>query len=816
MKTKIRVIFTLWITIAQTIGLAQSRGQLSGQVVTADQKPVDAAAVSVVLATDSSLVKAELTEANGTFRFANLKTGSYFITISALGFEPYWSQRIELTDSETVRTLEPFQLRTSAIKLKEVVVTGKKEFVEYKLDRTVVNVDALLSNAGTNILEVLQKAPGVMVDQDGNISLKGQSGVLVLIDNRPTYLSANDLAAYLKSLPSGTIDQIELMTNPPARYDAAGKAGVINIKTKKTTIEGFNGSLTANLGRAFYWRHNETVNLNYRKNRFNFFLNGGFNSQDTWRKLAIERRYYGENQQLNTIFSQNSYFYPHNRTPTFKAGMDFYVNSKTTVGFVFTGSYAFNKEKRSVSSALLDPENRPDSLIDAANSQRSRFWQNGINLNFTHQYDSTGRSISVDLDHVSYWISTQQQFQNRFLDASAIEKNRENIRADLPSSVAIYTIRSDYNHPLRNKANLAAGVKSSYVATDNEASYFTQTALGETPDFEKTNRFRYTENINAAYLNFNGEFARFSFQTGLRLENTRASGHQLGNAIKPDSSFTRNYTNLFPTVYLSYRLDSNQNNLIFSYGRRIGRPYYQDLNPFVFLLDKFTYFAGNPFLRPEFGHKFELKFTHKNRLNVTLMYNYVTNMNTETIEQQGAIFISRTGNVGNLQFGGISVNTTLKAGNWWTCNLYAEIIKNRFEGFPGTGGLATGSVYGYINPSNQFLFKNGWSAEVSWFYISRSQSAQFDKSALFALNTGVQKKVLANKGSVRLTLRDAFRSLQPQGKILNIPNATASYHNRFDSRSLTVSFTYNFSKGATGKQKRNTSGAGSEQDRVKN
>ena len=256
--------------------------------------------------------------------------------------------------------------------------------------------------------------------------------------------------------------------------------------------------------------------------------------------------------------------------------------------------------------------------------------------------------------------------------------------------------------------------------------------------------------------------------------------------------------------------------MIFSYGRRIGRPFYQDLNPFVFLLDKFTYFAGNPFLKPEFGNKFELTFAHKNRLTVTAMYNLTTGMHNEIIEQREAVFISRTGNIGRLQYGGVSMNASLKAGTWWTCNLYAEVMKNRFEGLPGTSGLSTGSVYGYISPTNQFLFKNGWSAELSGFYITRSQSGQFDKSSVFVVNTGVQKKILANKGTVRLSARDIFWSLLPRGTIQNIPNATASYHNKFDTRALTVSFTYSFSKGVAGKQKRNTSGAGSEQERVKN
>ncbi|HMI05043.1 MAG TPA: TonB-dependent receptor plug domain-containing protein, partial [Pedobacter sp.] len=211
------------------------------------------------------------------------------------------------------------------VDLKEIKISGKKSFIEHKIDRTVVNVDALISNAGSNALEVLEKAPGVMVDQDGKISLKGQQGVVVLIDNRPTYLSEAALAAYLKSLPSGSISQIELIPNPPARYDAAGGAGVINIRTKKSMVSGWNGSINLGAGYSPNWRHNESVDLNYRKNKFNMFTNLGYNKTDTWRDLDINRWFYDQDQQLTSAFMQSTVFRNRNKTPNIKAGMDFYI-----------------------------------------------------------------------------------------------------------------------------------------------------------------------------------------------------------------------------------------------------------------------------------------------------------------------------------------------------------------------------------------------------------------------------------------------------------------------------------------------------------
>lgn len=702
------------------------------------------------------------------------------------------------------------------VDLKEVKISGKKSFIEHKIDRTVINVDALISNAGSNALEVLEKAPGVMVDQDGKISLKGQQGVVVFIDNRPTYLSEAALTAYLKSLPSGSISQIELIPNPPARYDAAGGAGIINIRTKKSLISGWNGSINAGAGYSPNWRHNESIDLNYRKNKFNFFTTLGYNKTDTWRDLDINRWFYDQDQQLTSAFMQSTVFRNRNKTPNIKAGMDFYVSEKTTLGFVFTGSYNSGRNRKEVGAIATGSAGQTDSLITALNSEQSKLNSNGINFNYSHKFDSLGRELSFDLDHISYSARTDQSFANRIFNTTNNSISEENLVAQLPSDIAIYAAKGDYEHPLTHKAKFSAGAKTSFVSTDNTADYFIRRGDVLLVDNEKTNHFRYKENINAAYVNFSKEWKKWSIQAGLRMEQTNMKGHQLGNGLRPDSSFSQHYTNLFPTVYLSYKLDSAKNKLTLYYGKRIRRPYYQDLNPFIFLLDKFTYFAGNPYIRPEFAHKIDLNFNHNNKLSIDLFYNVTSSMISEVIEQEKGIFISRTGNIGKMHFYGGSVNLNLKAGNWYTLNMYSEAVEIDFSGLPGNDGNTVQSFYFYVNPNNQFNFGRGWSAELSAMYVTPNQSAQFKKRALYNINTGVQKKILGDKGTLKFTLRDVLNRFRPQGEILNIPQTRATYRNIFDNRIGLVSFSYSFSKGASAAKKRNTGGAGNELERVKN
>lgn len=719
------------------------------------------------------------------------------------------AQKKDTTASKTDTLKKP-------VDLKEVKISGKKSFIEHKIDRTVVNVDALISNAGSNALEVLEKAPGVMVDQDGKISLKGQQGVVVLIDNRPTYLSEAALAAYLKSLPSGSISQIELIPNPPARYDAAGGAGVINIRTKKSMISGWNGSVNLGAGYSPNWRHNGSIDLNYRKNKFNLFTNLGYNKTDTWRDLDINRWFYDQDQQLTSAFMQSTVFRNRYKTPNVKAGMDFYVSEKTTLGFVFTGSYNKSRNRKEVTAAATGASGETDSLITAFNSEHSKLNSNGINFNYSHKFDSLGRELSFDLDHIRYIARTDQSFANRILNIANSSTKAEDLLAGLPSDIAIYSAKGDYEHPLPGKAKFSAGTKTSFVNTDNTADYFIRQGDALLVDNEKTNHFRYKENINAAYVNFSKEWNKWSVQTGLRMEQTNMKGHQLGNGLRPDSSFSQHYTNLFPTVYLSYKLDSAKNKLTLYYGKRIRRPYYQDLNPFIFLLDKFTYFAGNPYIRPEFAHKVDLNFNHDNKISVDVFYNVTSSLISEVIEQEKGIFISRTGNIGKMHFYGASVNLNLKAGNWYTLNMYSEAVEIDFSGLPGNDGNTVQSFYFYVSPNNQFNFGKGWSAELSAMYVTPNQNAQFKKKALYNINTGIQKKILGDKGTLKFTLRDVLNRFRPQGEILNIPQTRATYRNIFDNRIGLVSFSYSFSKGASAAKKRNTGGAGNEVDRVKN
>lgn len=791
----------------------QSHYQIKGRVIGMDRIPIDHATVRIRLADATNIVQEAKSDSTGYFMLRVPEKGKYIIAVSALGMD---SLTISLTLSDQIRvSLEDIVLSTHANHLAEVVIVGKKAYIEQKIDRTVINVGALISNEGANALEVLEKSPGVVVDANGNITFKGKSGVMVLIDGKQTYLSGNNLAGYLKSLPSSTLDQIELMDNPPARYDAGGNSGVINIKTKKSKAIGLNGSIAASFAQAHKAQTSESANLNYRTGKVNLFSNLSYSLNQGFRKLDLDRHYFETDGSLKSIFSQVQYIKPVANAFNIKLGMDYFSSARTTWGIVLTGLNTANQTGNPSVNSLFDGQAALTNTVIADNYSTGNFRNHGINLNYMHQFDSIGRSISVDIDYLKYDSKTNQSFFNQSFSSTGNLTGSGNMISHLPTDIHIYSLKTDYSQPLTGKAKIEAGFKTSYVNTDNAANYFNVNKGIRTVDNTLSNQFLYGENINAIYLNLNKSLNRFAFQAGLRLENTNASGHQLGNAVVPDSAFRNHYTNLFPTAYMSYKLDSAGNSLlILSYSKRIGRAYYQDLNPFITISDPFTYSSGNPYLRPQFSNNYKLSYHYKSAFSASLYYFYVNDLQNEVIRQQEDIFIDGTGNIGKATYFGASVNANLSPAKWWFFSTYLQVFNNRFQGDLFGNALDQSSTFGEMNMTNQFTLGRGWSAEISGWGITRRAGGQFINYATGQLNAGLQKKIWANKGAIKLSARDILNTYTADGMTNFIPNANSTFKNRFYQRTFSIGFNYNFGSNNTNK-KRAVGSADIEKARIK-
>lgn len=776
--------------------------------ITAGGKPAEAATISLLKSADSSVVKRTVTDKEGVFDIDNATPGQYILSTEYVGYKINYIN-IEAGDKDVA--VPDIQLSEKA-QLSAVTVSTKKPFIENKIDRTVVNVDASPTNTGLTAMELLQKTPGVTVDKDGNVSLRGKQGVLILIDGKPTYLSGQDLATYLKNLPGASLDQIEVMTNPPAKYDASGNSGIINFKTKKNKVKGFNGSVTIGGGMGIEPKANESVNLNYRSGKFNVFGNYSYNWNKGFQDLELTRKFVDSNGNLSSIFRQQSDMHPNYQTHNFKLGADYYATSKTTLGFVVNGYTNPGTFSLTNTSNLYDADNVFRNQTLSANNNTDSWKNIGTNLNIRHKIDTLGSEITGDLDYIHYKSSSDQHFNNYFYDDKGnVLQPDEILRGDLPGQIDIYSAKTDYSKPLKGNAKLEAGLKTSYVVTDNDANYFNLIDNNWVVDTGRTNHFRYKENINAAYVNVSKQLSKkWSAQAGLRLENTNANGVQLTTG----ESFNRHYTQLFPTAFVSYTMN-DKNTFSLNYGRRIQRPDYGDLNPFYYFLDKYTYQVGNPYLKPQFSHNIELNHSYNNFLNTSLSYTAINDVFQQVLRQVDSTtttYISNS-NIAQQRSVALSVSAGFPVTKWWNANIYMQGSYNRYKGFVNNGFIDFAGPNFMTNIQNQFSLPKGWGFELSGFYRTRSVEGIFVSLPMGVINFGASKSVLKNKGTIKLNIND-FADLQAFRGYSKYQNIDVDVKNQWDNRVVNISFTYRFNKGQVGQQRRSGS-TDDEQSRVK-
>lgn len=813
----IKTISVLWLCLASTFINAQSvNGKITGTVMDETGRPVNDATVSLYRSIDSSTIKYELTDSNGIFNFISLEQGQYYILISSIGKLPYRSDSFEISVLNQWIKLPVITLHPVIKVLNEVVITQKKVLLEHTIDRTIINVDALISNAGTNALEVLEKTPGVSVGEGGNISLHGKPGVAIYIDDKPAYLSGNDLENYLRSLPAATLSKIELMTNPPAKYSAAGTGGIINIKTKKNKATGFNlgASLSTRVSR--FTGTNNSFDFNYRKNKVNVFGNFAYTVGNGFSDVGIKRQYLDSTGQTSGAFNQHSFIHTISTGYNAKLGVDVYATENTTLGVLLNGNMRSPHENNKSEGQLFDKSGLIDSSIISNNNELGKFKNGSINVNYKHTFKKEGPEITANLDYLGFATNKDQVFINQTSNNNGAQIVNEQLNGNLPAAIRIYSGNFDYSLPIAAGWKFESGAKGSYTKTDNQSTYSYTVAGNTVIDNDKTNHFLYKESIAAGYLNLNRDFKRLSIQGGLRLELTDSRGHQLGNAQKPDSAFNRSYTSAFPTLYLLYKLDTLGNHqLTLNYGRRIERPYYQDLNPFISPLDKYTFYTGNPYLLPSYSGNVELSYIYKDRISATLSYLNIRDRVTETIEIRNRYYYSRPGNISSTKLYDLNLDAGFEPARWFTLQLSGDVWYLHSKSHFYTGELNNQSINFSLQSVFQFKLKAGWSIETVGKYQGKQSDAQFKLAAKGRINLAVSK-IFSPKVTLKLSMSDLLNTYINSGAIDNLNQTSASFRTVGDTRSALLTLSMRFGKSVEGQRKHNQTSAGEENGRVKN
>ncbi len=816
MRKTIITCFILLVSLVQ-LSAQNSSGKIAGTVTDAANKPLPSVSLSLLKAADSSLVKMAVSGKDGKYEFVNLADGEYIVLATLVGHEKKFS-RVAVSGSGSA--VAGIQLAEAAKGLTGVTVTSKKPFIETKIDKTIVNVDASPTSAGATALEILEKSPGVVVDNDGNISLRGKQGVIVMMDGKPTYLSATDLSNLLKNMPASALDQIEIMTNPSARFDATGNSGVINIKTKKGKNAGFNGSVMVGATTSIYKprdavylipKSQNSINFNWRKNKLNLFGNYNPNFFRGRNTMNFENKFLDDNKNITGYNVTETRFKFGNNNHTLKLGMDWFANKKNTFGVVVSG-FTFSGHPTPTTVAELQDENHVlQTRLNSYTDNRIKFRNFAANLNWKHTFDTTGKELTADFDYVVYSNVSDMVLETDYYNSSLQLTGTSSLRGHLPANIDIYTFKSDYLHPFKG-GRFEAGVKISFVKNDNLVNYERFINNKWEVDQIRSNHFIYDENINAAYVSYSKELKKWSFQAGLRMENTNAKGNQ----VVSNTSFTRNSTSLFPTAFIR-RIINDKNSLTISYGRRITRPNYQDLNPFVYFLDTLSYRQGNIYLKPQYTHNVELTHAFKDKFITTINYNSTGDVISQIIkpEPNSKIRFLTMDNVARFRNIGLSITAPFTFAKWWNANLFTNVFNNRYQGTYDTIAIDLAFTSFVINITNNFTLGKGFTAELTGFYRHKAINNLSRFEPFYQMGFGLQKQVMKGKGTVRLNVRDPFAWQEFKGTN-QYGQIDGKFHFRPDVRQVTGTFTWRFGKNCQQNQqpRRRSSSSQDEQNRV--
>lgn len=786
----------------------EGKGSIRGSVKNIQNEPMPGASILLTWLTDTTNRYRAIADSKGSFGIFKLNAGTYRLTVTAAGMIPYINEQITLDAQRINIALPAVILQTSkSSELKEVVVTSKRPLIEQDIDKTIVNVDAMISSAGSNALEILSKTPGVTVGLNNEIGLNGKEGVLVMIDGRATYLSAGDLASYLKLIPGNLLDKIELMDNPSAKYDAAGSA-IINIRMKKNRVGGFTGNIAASYSQGVYARHNESININYNRKKVNLFGSLSYSNEENYTLDQYDRKFYESDKSLASSaalrnfqsYSSNSYYA--------RVGMDYLISPKTTYGFNINMNINPRNGKLDYTSNSVSELQLPDStgMGNITGTSDRNNW--GANMNMTHKFDNNGRELSADVNYLSYSNPGEQSIMNAVYSADGTGMRSERFFYDLLPVVDIYTIKADYTHPLPGKTLLEMGAKSGVVKNDDNAQHFDVEGNHFLPDYSKSNHFIYKEQIHAAYLNAKKMWKRLGVQLGLRAEHTRLEGTLLANPATEKNMFNRRYTSFFPSAFVNYKLDSNGNNTLgFNISRRIRRPGYQQLNPFVAFRYNDSYSSGNPMIGPQYQYRAELKYQYRQLLGISLQYGRFTDIIFDVTQVVDNVFLTRPDNVAKGRMLMLATNINKNISDWWNINANVMLAHLSLDGMAYSERLNPGTATIRLNILNQFNFKKGWSGELTVYYSGKDIAGQAIVSPRYRVYGAVQKKILKEKGTIRLGLEDIFHSWVQKDNSVALKNASSYHFFESDTQRAGITFTWRFGKDSFARKRKHADNA---------
>jgi outer membrane receptor protein involved in Fe transport len=798
---KLFSLTTLFLcTLLSSQALAQ-RGSLTGRLSDEKGAALRFANVAILKAGDTSFVAGGLTREDGKFSLSTPGPGRYLLRMSSIGFTEQQSEPFDVTDSLFSKDFGTTVLKTDVKSLQEVSVTAQRPTITQLADRMVVSVEGTAMAAGNTAYAVLAKAPGVFIDADGNIQLNGRAGVTIMLDGKLTYLSARDLRTLLEGMAAENIKSIEIITNPSAKYDAEGTSGILNINLRKNVLQGINGSVYS--GYNFNGKqhgYSAGGNINYKNRRWNSFLNLDAARRVGGREATFTRIFYGRDK--TTYFDQVAEGnFAVEGPPSVRLGTDYSFNDRHSIGAM--AYYATNyAESDFLTETYIGGEPKKYAqYVDADNFSNNRFTSFTSNLHYNGKLDSLGTTFSTDLDYVRITNKGESFFYNYFTNLVTDQKTQDFLYTSTPNGYDIYSGKVDFSRPFGKGRKLETGAKVSRVISDNDFRFYFNNS-GLVLDPRRTNHFNYRENIYAAYLNYNGPLGKkLLLQAGLRAERTES----LGRLLTTGEENSRDYLNLFPSLFLQHKVNDNYG-VNYSYSRRLSRPNYGNLNPFTSYRDPYTLTRGNPYLRPQYTHAFSIAQSFKKLYVLTASYNLTKDVISELpqLDVATATTIYYTGNVDDAHSVSLSGVGPLKITKKWDTQNTLLLNYSKFSLTDANGRHINEQLFYMLQSNHTIQLPKAFRMELNLLYRGPAASGLYHMAAMSRVDVAFKRSFLKKKLDLSVNANDLFK-----GYRFLWTTDIAGNVNEFDQymrfRNVGLTLRYNFSKGQKVEERRRNS-----------
>lgn len=798
------IILLLFLSFGQIM----AQQSLSGKV-SSEEGPVPFANVLLHTIADSSLAKFTVTNDDGSFVLENLEPGRYFLAIQYLGLSDYSSEPIDLTPGTETLNIGEIAMTTATSELAEVVVVERMPLVRVEPDKITLNVENTINSVGSNAAEILRRSPGLRIDANGEITIDGKKGVMVYVDGQLVNVGGTANASTLEGVQSADIKSIEVLSNPSAKYDAAGSAGVINIILKKSTIRGFNNAVNSTLSYGYTPKFYGAYNFNLRNEKLNFYGNAGYYTGKTEgvQTTLREQLFNG----VPTTYDQRSVRIGDADNINMKAGLDIFLSEQSTLGFFVRGNYNDTPETTEGIGSIYTREGTVDSVLTSRNNRFPKV--NNTNYNINYQLFGAGSnqsSLTILIDYLDY-NSQEDNFQpNTYTSPTGEVLSIRNFASNATRDIELLSMKIDYEQQALG-GKIGIGLKGSRVNSGNDFDFFNVQNDVEMLDLDRSRFFSYKESIYAAYINYNVGIKNFYFNLGLRAENTNGDG-----LLIPDTGANENfdidYFNLFPNILAGYRIN-DQEELKFNFSRRVDRPRYENLNPFVVVLDELTYSSGNPFLMPQFSNNFQLSYRYKT-IFTSLNYSKTNNYMAQVLEATDDLRSFQTfKNIADVDALSLNVSTSFNIGKIWNSRVNAGLVYSGYRGPVNDAFLDVNNTSFSISNEHNFRFGGGWDAQLFGYYNGARVDGIFEMRPLWSVDFALSKGIWNNAATLRLAVTDIFKSWRNRA-LIDYSGLDLDGTITWESRQVKLSFNYSFGNNKLKQPQQKQSSSSEEQRRL--